>query len=193
MVLEQAYIVEYVVQHHMCESCSRVQTNPDQWVATVQLRQNVSHTRTFYLEQLIFKLDAAVKAIIRVKQMDLGMDFFFVNRTHAVKFVEFVQKVAPIMTPRDNQLVSHDSKRNDYRYNEDLICLLPKVSVSLGNLGSHVICSKISKSIALLDPLTLRHCLFDAEQYWRCRLHQFCCVSNLWNMQYWMLNLFHLR
>lgn len=178
-ILEQSYTVEYVVQEQMCESCSRVQANPDQWVAAVQLRQHVSHRRTFFfLEQLILKHDAAVRAI-RIKQMDQGIDFFFGNRSHAVKFVEFVGKVAPIKSRHDKQLVSHDSKSNNYNYKytfsveicpicrEDLICLPSKVAVSLGNLGPLVICTKISNNIALLDPFTLRHCFLDADQYWR--------------------------
>ncbi|KAI8032916.1 60S ribosomal export protein NMD3 [Camellia lanceoleosa] len=178
-ILEQSYTVEYVVQEKMCESCSRVQANPDQWVAAVQLRQHVSHRRTFFfLEQLILKHDAAVRAI-RIKQMDQGIDFFFGNRSHAVKFVEFVGKVAPIKSRHDKQLVSHDSKSNNYNYKytfsveicpicrEDLICLPSKVAVSLGNLGPLVICTKISNNIALLDPFTLRHCFLDADQYWR--------------------------
>lgn len=178
-VLEQSYIVEYVVQDQMCESCSRVQANPDQWVAAVQLRQQVAHRRTFfYLEQLILKHDAAVRAI-RIKQMDRGIDFFFSNRSHAVKFVEFVQKVAPIKSRNDKQLVSHDTKSNNYHYKytfsveispicrEDLVCLPPKVASTLGNIGPLVLCTKITNSIAFLDPLTLRNCFLDAEQYWR--------------------------
>ncbi|PWA39680.1 NMD3-like protein [Artemisia annua] len=146
-ILEQAYMVEYVVQDQMCESCSRVQANPDQWVAAVQLRQHVSHRRTFfYLEQLILKHDAAARSI-RIRQMDHGIDFFFSNRSHAVKFVEFVQKVVPIKSRSDKQLVSQDQKSNTYNYKytfsveicpicrEDLICLPPKLSASLGNIG----------------------------------------------------------
>ncbi|KAK2980781.1 hypothetical protein RJ640_009566 [Escallonia rubra] len=178
-VLEQAYTVEYVVQDQMCESCSRVQANPDQWVAAVQLRQHVPHRRTFfYLEQLILRHDAAVRAI-RIKQMDKGVDFFFANRSHAVKFVEFLGKVAPVRSRHDKQLVSQDSKSNNYNYKytfsveicpicrEDLICLPPKVAVTLGNLGPLVICTKVSNNIALMDPFTLRHCFLDADQYWR--------------------------
>ncbi|XP_038694268.1 60S ribosomal export protein NMD3-like isoform X2 [Tripterygium wilfordii] len=178
-ILEQAYIVEYVQQENMCESCTRVQANPDQWVAAVQLRQHVSHRRTFfYLEQLILKHDAAVRAI-KIKQMDQGIDFFFSNRSHAVKFVEFVGKVAPIRSRHDKQLVSHDSKSNNYNYKytfsveispicrEDLICLPPKLASSLGNIGPLVICTKVTNAIALLDPFTLRHCFLDADQYWR--------------------------
>lgn len=178
-VLEQAYTVEYVVQDQMCESCSRVQANPDQWVAAVQLRQHVSHRRTFFfLEQLILKHDAAVRAI-RIKQMDQGIDFFFGNRSHAVKFVEFLGKVVPIKSRNDKQLVSQDQKSNTYNYKytfsveicpicrEDLICLPPKVAINMGNLGPLVICTKVSNNIALMDPLTLRHCFLDADQYWR--------------------------
>lgn len=178
-ILEQAYTVEYVVQDQMCESCARVQANPDQWVAAVQLRQHVSHRRTFfYIEQLILKHDAA-KDAIRIKQMHQGIDFFFGKRSHGVKFVEFVGKVAPTRSRSDKQLVSQDQKSNTYHYKytfsveispicrEDLICLPPKLTVSLGNLGPLVICSKVSNSIALLDPFTLRQTFLDTDQYWR--------------------------
>ncbi|KAF5476300.1 hypothetical protein F2P56_008031 [Juglans regia] len=178
-ILEQSYVVEYVQQEHMCEPCSRIQANPDQWVAAVQLRQHVSHRRTFfYLEQLILKHNAAASAI-KIKQMDQGIDFFFSNRSHGVKFVDFVGKVAPVRSRNDKQLVSHDTKSNNYNYKytfsveicpicrEDLICLPPKVAASLGNIGPLVICTKVTNSIALLDPFTLRICFLDADQYWR--------------------------
>lgn len=178
-VLEQAYIVEYVQQEHLCESCSRIQANPDQWVAAVQLRQHVPHRRTFfYLEQLILRHDAAVRAI-KIKQMDMGIDFFFGNRSHALKFVEFLGNVVPIKSRNDKQLVSHDLKSNNYNYKytfsveicpicrEDLICLPPKVAAGLGNLGPLVLCTKVSNNIMLVDPFTLRHAFMDANQYWR--------------------------
>ncbi|KAE8682413.1 Detected protein of confused Function [Hibiscus syriacus] len=42
--------------------------------------------------------------------MDQGIDFFFANRSHAVKFVEFLGKVAPTKSRHDNslQLVEYD-------------------------------------------------------------------------------------
>uniref|UniRef100_A0A2N9FQV3 60S ribosomal export protein NMD3 n=1 Tax=Fagus sylvatica TaxID=28930 RepID=A0A2N9FQV3_FAGSY len=178
-ILEQSYVVEYVQHEQMCESCSRVQANPDQWVAAVQLRQHVPHRRTFfYLEQLILKHGAAAAAI-KIKQMDQGIDFFFSSRSHGLKFVDFIGKVTPVKSRSDKQLVSHDSKSNNYNYKhtfsveicpicrEDLICLPPRVVASLGNLGPLVICTKVSNSIALLDPLTLRLAFLDADQYWR--------------------------
>ncbi|CAL1398136.1 unnamed protein product [Linum trigynum] len=177
--LEKAYVVEYVQQDHLCESCSRVAANPDQWVASVQLRQHVSHRRTFfYLEQLILKHDAASKAI-KIKQMHQGIDFFFGNRSHAVKFMEFLRSVVPTKSRDDKQLVSHDVKSSNYNYKytfsvqispvcrEDLICLPRRLSSSLGNIGPLVVCTKVTNSIALLDPFTLRHCHLDSDQYWR--------------------------
>ncbi|CAL1397363.1 unnamed protein product [Linum trigynum] len=179
VVLEQAYVVEYVQQDHMCESCSRVAANPDQWVASVQLRQHVSHRRTFfYLEQLILKHDAASKAI-KIKQMDQGVYFFFGNRSHAVKFLEFLGSVVPTKSRVDKQLVSHDVESSNYNYKytfsvqispvcrDDLICLPQRLSSSLGNIGPLVVCTKVTNSIALLDPFTLRHCDLDSDQYWR--------------------------
>ncbi|KAJ6867516.1 60S ribosomal export protein NMD3-like [Populus alba x Populus x berolinensis] len=102
--------------------------------------------------------------------MDHGIDFFFGNRSHGVKFVEFVVKVAPVRSRNDKQLVSHDTRSNNYNYKytfsveispicrEDLICLPPRVAVGLGNPGPLVICTKVTNSIALLDPFTLRQC-----------------------------------
>lgn len=178
-ILEQAYVVEYVQQDHMCEHCTRVQSNPDQYVAVVQVRQHVSHRRTFfYLEQLILKHGAAAQAI-NVKQVHEGVDFFFSNRSHAVKFVSFLGNVVPILSRSDKQLVSQDSKSNTYNYKytfsvqicpickEDLVCLPPKVSANLGNLGPLVLCTKVSTNIMLLDPFTSRHVFMDANQYWR--------------------------
>jgi len=178
-ILQQSYFVEYVQQDHMCESCSRVQTNPDQWVAVVQLRQHVSHRHTFfYLEQLILKHGAAARAV-RIKQLDHGIDFYFSKRSHGNNFLEFIGKVAPTRSRNDKQLVSHDSKSNDYNYKytfsveispicrEDLICLPPKAYIALGNIGPIVICTKVTNSIALLDPLNLKYNFLDADQYWR--------------------------
>ena len=162
----------------MCDYCNRLQANTDQRVASVQLRQHVPHRRTFFfLEQLILKHDAASQAI-RIKQLEHGIDFFFSNRSHGVKFLEFVGKVVPIRSRSDKELVSQDSKSNTYNYKhtfsveicpicrEDLVCLPPKVAISLGNLGPLVICTKVSNNIMLIDPNTLRYCFLDADQYW---------------------------
>ncbi|KAL6503953.1 hypothetical protein OROGR_025876 [Orobanche gracilis] len=161
-ILEQAFTAEYTVQDQLCKSCSRVQANPDQWEASVQLRQHVSHRRTFFY-----------------LQVDRGIDFFFGKRSHGLKFVDFVGKVAPVKTRNDKQIVSQDMKSNNYNYKftfsveispicrEDLICLPPKVALGLGNFGPLVICNKVTNCISLLDPFTLGQKFLDSNQYWR--------------------------
>lgn len=111
--------------------------------------------------------------------MDHGIEFFFSDWSHAVKFVEFVGEVVPAQSHHDKQLVSRGSESHNYKCTytysveisricrEDLICLPPIAAHNLGNLGPFIICTKVTNSIALLDPFTLRHCYLDADQYWR--------------------------
>ncbi|KAF4397202.1 hypothetical protein G4B88_009048 [Cannabis sativa] len=133
VLFQRSYVVEFVQHEHMCESCMRIQANPDQWVAAVQLRQ---HTYP-----LSFRYISPALAAIKIKQVDKGIDFFFSNRSQGVKFVEFIAKVAPVIRSRhDKQLISHDTKSNNYNYKytfsveispicrEDLICLPSKVT-----------------------------------------------------------------
>jgi nonsense-mediated mRNA decay protein 3 len=50
---------------------------------------------------------------------------------------------------------------------DDLICLPAKLASSLGGLGPLVLVSRVTSSITLLDPLTLRTAVMDAPVYWR--------------------------
>ncbi|OAY70045.1 60S ribosomal export protein NMD3 [Ananas comosus] len=178
-ILEQPHVVEFVVHDRLCEGCSRAQANPDQWTAAVQLRQHVAHRRTFlYLEQLLLRHGAAARAL-RIAAAERGLDFFFASRSHAARLVDFVSGVAPVRSRSDKQLVSHDPKSSLYNYKhtfsveiapvcrEDLVCLPPKAAHALGNLGPLVLCVRVTASLALLDPLTLRVAFLDAAQYWR--------------------------
>ncbi|KAG9156124.1 hypothetical protein Leryth_024656 [Lithospermum erythrorhizon] len=127
------------------------------WVAAVQLRQNVSHWRTlFYLEQLILKHDAAAHCI-RITQMANGIDFFFADKTHALKFVKFIAKVTPMRCRHDQQLVSNP---HNFKFTfsveispvcrEDLICLPPSLEI----LDPSYLYSQVTDTIALLEPHT---------------------------------------
>ncbi|CAN6300041.1 unnamed protein product [Urochloa humidicola] len=177
IVLEQTHPVEFVVHDRLCDSCSRAQANPDQWVAVVQLRQHVPHRRTFlYLEQLLLKHGQASLAI-RVAAAPGGLDFFFGSRSHAARLVDFLATVAPIQTQTAKQLVSHDTKSSVYNYKytfsveicpicrEDLIALSPQASRDMGGLGPLVLCVKVTNAIALLDPLTLRVHHLEEKKY----------------------------
>lgn len=45
-----------------------------------------------------------------------GVDFFFGNRAHALKFISFVQSVVPMKYRSDKQLVSHNEHAATYNY-----------------------------------------------------------------------------
>lgn len=57
----------------------------------MQVRQHVDHKRTFmFLEQLILK-HGAHEQCINIKEIHQGIDFFFANRAHGQKFIDFLQ------------------------------------------------------------------------------------------------------
>ena len=45
-----------------------------------------------------------------------GVDFFFGNRAHALKFIDFVGGAVPIRHRSDKQLVSHNEHAATYNY-----------------------------------------------------------------------------
>ncbi|KAG1673087.1 hypothetical protein FOA52_013157 [Chlamydomonas sp. UWO 241] len=178
-ILQQSFVVEYVVENNMCMDCNRFNANPNSWNACVQLRQHVFHKRTFlFLEQLIMKHGADVNCI-KITDIHQGVDFFFANRSHACKFVDFLQSVVPLRFRTDKQLVSHDTHDNTYNYKytfsveiipvckDDLVFLVPKAAAAMGQMGPLVLCSKVSTQITLLDPTTNRTASQDAPVYYR--------------------------
>jgi hypothetical protein len=165
-ILQQSFVVEFVVENNMCPDCNRQNANPNSWIACVQvgaggrarstnsastssppcsllpgcrdgapplpsalpthrrsdaptrppthlhhlppaalhprpqLRQHVHHKRTFlFLEQLILKHNADT-ACVNIKDIHEGVDFYFNNRAHAVKFVDFLQVSQPAAPAR---------------------------------------------------------------------------------------------
>ena len=71
----------------------------------MQVRQHVSHKRTFmFLEQLIVK-HGAHEQCLNIKECHQGLDFYFGNRSHAQKFVDFLQVLhLCFVVPRLNQV-----------------------------------------------------------------------------------------
>ncbi|CAI9109975.1 OLC1v1009924C1 [Oldenlandia corymbosa var. corymbosa] len=162
----------------MCDVCFKVQTDPGRWITAVQVRLNhVSHRRTFFhLEQLILKHDAAVHCV-GIKQIDQGrVEFVLPSESLAMDFVEFLAKVNPIK-PDYVGTMSYDAESDIHKSTlpveicavcpGDLISLPPEVAASLGYLGPVVICTKITDCIVLMEPVTIKHRLLDADQYWR--------------------------
>eukprot|EP00201_Polytomella_parva_P001315 CAMPEP_0175082732 /NCGR_PEP_ID=MMETSP0052_2-20121109/26929_1 /TAXON_ID=51329 ORGANISM="Polytomella parva, Strain SAG 63-3" /NCGR_SAMPLE_ID=MMETSP0052_2 /ASSEMBLY_ACC=CAM_ASM_000194 /LENGTH=515 /DNA_ID=CAMNT_0016353981 /DNA_START=153 /DNA_END=1703 /DNA_ORIENTATION=+ len=186
-ILQQSFVVEYVVENNMCPDCNRANANPNSWIACAQVRQHVFHKRTFlYLEQLILKYGADSNCI-KVNDIHEGVDFFFKTRAHALKFIDFLQSVVPLSYRHDKQLVSHDTHNNTYNYKytfsveiapickDDLVCLPAKVSASLGNLGPIVLVTRVTSQITITDPHDLRSVSLDTQVYYR---HPFASLAS---------------
>ncbi|KAH0465986.1 hypothetical protein IEQ34_006089 [Dendrobium chrysotoxum] len=139
-ILEKFHLIEFTQYDNLYESCSRF--NP---ILTSGLSQ-FSYVSMF--------------SIITPSSIWSNSFFIMVATTQTLRIKE---------ADRDKQLVSHDSKSNTYNFKhtfsveiypicrEDLICLPPKVVSTLCNLGLVMLCIKVSNSIVLLDPFTLRY------------------------------------
>ncbi|KAK7201217.1 NMD3 family [Novymonas esmeraldas] len=181
IVIQQACVLEYVVTWQQCTMCQKVATGQPQWDACVQLRQKVNHKKTFlYLEQIILK-KRLHENFIRIEGQPDGLDFFFAHKSHAMNFLEFLNKMAPVTRRDAVQLVSHDSKNNTAVQHftfaldiaplcrEDLI-LIPYKDYylkSLGGMGPLVLVHKVFSSVVFMDPRTLRAGEVTGTLYWK--------------------------
>jgi nonsense-mediated mRNA decay protein 3 len=177
-VLQQSLVVEAVVQTLQCADCKKTFT-PHTWNALVQVRQKVEHKRTLYhLEQIILKYGAHDK-VTGVKSQPDGLDFCFMNNSHAMSFADFVKSSFPTSTKLSKQLVSHDSKSNtcNYKYTvfaelapaskDDLVILDPKHAQQAGGFSRLLICTSVGTAVHLIDPRSCRTLSIDASMYWK--------------------------
>ncbi|KAL6307035.1 NMD3-domain-containing protein [Sparassis latifolia] len=189
-ILEQVFEIEYLVQHGQCPDCTKLAAK-NTWKALVQVRQKVPHKRTFlFLEQLILK-HGAQKDTISVKEVRDGIDFFYSQRSHAIKMVEFLGGVVPVRSKASEQLLSADTHTNTanfkYTYSveiipvckDDLVCIPPKLARQLGNISPLTICSRVGNTLHLLDPSTLQLCELSAPTYWRTPFEALATVTDL--------------
>ncbi|KAI9888616.1 MAG: hypothetical protein M1814_006597 [Vezdaea aestivalis] len=177
-ILQQTFVVEYRLGYHQCPDCAKSYT-ANTWRAVVQLRQKIAHKRTFlYLEQLMLKHQAHRDAI-NIKEARDGLDFFFSQRNHAEKFLEFLASVSPVKSKKSSELISMNIQESTKSYKftysaelvpicrENLVALPIKLAAQLGNIYPITICTKIGTAITLLDPRTLQTADLAATIYWR--------------------------
>lgn len=177
-VLQQVFIVEYVVQNQMCDDCHRVEAK-NYWRAAVQIRQKTTHKKTlFYLEQLILKYKAHVNTT-SIKQVHEGLDFYYERKQDAKKLVDFLQAYVPCRYKTAQELISHDIHSNTFNaknvfaveivpiIKDNVVCLPPKLAQQLGNLGQICIVSRVTQAIHLIDPNTCQIAEVSGTNYWR--------------------------
>lgn len=83
-----------------------------------------------------------------------GVDFFFGNRAHALKFIAFVQSVVPMRYRSDKQLVSHNEHSATYNYKYTFsveIVPICRVSHSLNLANSDAACLCTGKGQRVRD------------------------------------------
>ena len=177
-ILQQDFVVEYVVQNQICPECQRLDAKLD-WRACIQARQKVSHKRTFlWLEQLLLK-HGQHNQCTSIKSTPDGLDFFFSNRNHALKVLDFLSNVVPLRSTTSKSLVSQDFSSNtaEYKFSytaeiapvckDDMVVLSKKQCVSFGGVSPITLVSRISNQIHLVDPFTLKTNDVPSEKYWR--------------------------
>ena len=119
------------------------------------MRQRVIHKKTFFfIEQLILKHNAHEKCL-KIEEIEGGLDFFFKNKTHAVRIVDFLQSTIAVQVIQSKQLVSNDENSNTHNYKftfllelprvcKDDITIIPqKLQKDLGGCSSILICKKV--------------------------------------------------
>jgi nonsense-mediated mRNA decay protein 3 len=177
-ILQQTFEVEYVVGYHQCPDCQKSYTH-NTWRANVQVRQKVPHKRTFlYLEQLILK-HGAHKDTINIREVVNGIDFYFGQRNHAEKFVDFLHSVSPVNARKSQELISMDThtsvKSYKFTYSveivpickDDLVALPLKLARQIGNMAPLCLCYRVGTSLNFLDPNTLQVADVSTPIYWR--------------------------
>lgn len=176
-ILQQQFVVEFVMAGEQCKDCEHFEAK-DTWNAVVQVRQKVTHKKTFlWLEQVILKHNAHVQVSNIINRKE-GLDFFFMKKSHARKFVDFLMAVVPMRVQDTKKQISHDAKSNVYNYKfsysveiipvcrEDLCCLPPRLVSMLGGVSPLLLVWKISNKVRLLDPLTLKQVDVQPNQFW---------------------------
>lgn len=167
-----------MVAYHQCPDCAKSFT-ANTWRSVVQVRQKVPHKRTFlYLEQLILK-HSAHKDTINIKEVKDGLDFYYSQRNHAEKFVDFLTSVAPVRSKKSQELISMDihTSTKSYKFSfsvelvpickDDLVALPIKLAKQIGNISPLTICYRVGTSINLIDPNTLQTTDVTTPLYWR--------------------------
>uniref|UniRef100_A0A915AB21 60S ribosomal export protein NMD3 n=1 Tax=Parascaris univalens TaxID=6257 RepID=A0A915AB21_PARUN len=189
-VLQQTFVVEFIIQNQICEDCRRVEAK-DYWRACVQVRQRCDFKKTlFYLEQLVLKHAAHVNTT-GVKPVASGIDFYYAKQQDARKLVDFLLSVLPCKYRYAQELVTHDPRNNTYDYKhtfcvdivpickDSVICLPKRIAQSLGNMSQLVVCLRVSNVITLIDPSTLQMADVTASQYWRDPFEALCQSKQL--------------
>lgn len=164
-MLQQVFIVEFVITNQMCDDCHRTEAK-DFWRCLVQVRQRSENKKTFfYLEQLILK-HKAHENTLGIKPIHGGLDFYYTSENHARKMVDFLSTMLPVRITHSKRLISHDIHSNTFNYKytisvdiipiakDGLVCLSKRLTQQLGSISPFCLVARVASTVHLIDPLT---------------------------------------
>ena len=147
------------------------------WTACVQCSQRVPHKRTImFIEQLILK--RAHLYALKIQSQPDGIDFFFGQRSHALRFVSFIESIAPMRSRSAKELVSADLKSNVMSYKftyfveivplckHDIMVLPKALAAKCGQISPTVVCERVTTGVRILDPITGQRAEFSQAKFW---------------------------
>jgi len=197
-ILQQTFVVEYVVANQMCPDCHRVEAK-DHWNALVQVRQKTQQRKTlFYVEQLLIKY-GATKDCVGIKPHHEGLDFYFSTESNAKKLVDFFQSMIPMRYQHSKKLISHDIHSNTYNYKytfsvdvvpvckDNVVCLPKQLAHSLGGIGQVCAVNKVSQNVHIIDPETCQFAEINATTYFKMPFSSLCRQRDL--VEYTVINI----
>lgn len=173
IIATQSTVLTYKIETQQCFDCTKSQT-PHFWYASVQLRQKVSHKKTFmYIEQCILKHKMHRKALKITEHPDGGVDFFFWTKNDAMVFCDFISGIIPVKVKVSKHVVSHSNQQHIFVvdiaaiWKGDLVLLNDSTSKSLGGIGPVMLCDRVSSKIRLIDPRSFESVEFDGNSFFK--------------------------
>lgn len=174
--LRQRVEIVYIVINRQCSECIR-DASDHSWGAVIQLRQRVSSAQALsrglaHIENELWKASLH-NLMLGVETVKNGLDMFFKHKNQAEKVVNFLLSRLPVRVKISKKMVSADRKSNTQKYEHaylvdvaplakhDLV-LLPRES---GRGSDIMVVSKVSSSLRLVSPLTLRRVDLTASKY----------------------------
>lgn len=190
IVLQQVFIVEFVVQNQMCDDCHRTEAK-DYWRCMVQIRQKANNKKTlYYLEQMILK-HKAHENTLGLKNAPAGLDFYFSAENHARKMVDFLQNVLPVKVSNSKKLISTDIHSNiaNYKFTwivdvvpiskGSLVCLNKKLQQNSGSIAPLCLVQHVASAVHLMDPLSAQIAEISGMNYFRYPFTSICDPKQL--------------
>ena len=185
-ILQQAAVVDFNIKNQQCKNCEASYAQ-GVWHAVVQVRQRVTHKRTFYaIEQVLLKHQAHSDCINIVTFKD-GMDFYFKDKGQAVRFIDFLESHVPLRQKYARKLVSADFRDNhgDFKHNylielvpickDDLVSLPKELARSCSDINPLVLIKQVAAGLHVIDPCTGEKHEISSEKFWR---HEFSSLNN---------------